>query len=324
MALNINAGVFSAFGLNVKKTVREKTFFICDTTDGLLKLARTTEPTERIEQLHTVKEHVAGAGYPGVDRYRVTPMGRPYAQLGGETWTACDYICGREADFESWDDVRRIIGSVRLWHSCARGVEADIAASPPVGGYFRKKGAELAGIVKRVRRQTRLSDFDVLLIKNIAFYTEQINKAAALLDESDYAARYAQALAEGHVCHHALKEESLDLCEGCVFITHYEEAAFDTQLADIAALVRRHVGRAGNRATKAAYLIEEADKAEPLPEGSVKVLHALLTFPWQFMKITTQYYSKKRTWTPNAIINRMQTVITEAGFYEKYINELNS
>jgi CotS family spore coat protein len=323
MAFNINAGVFAAFGINVKKTVREKSYFICETTDSLLKLAKTTEPVERIEQMHTVKEHVAGAGYPGVDRYRVTPAGLPYAQLGGETWTACEFIRGREADFESWDDVRRIIRDVRRWHGCARGVEADIAVSPPLGDYFRRKGEELAGIVKRVRRQTRLSDFDVLLIKNIAYYTELINKAVTLIDGSSYAELYKLALTEGHVCHHALKEESLDLCESCVFITHYEEAAFDTQLADLASLMRRYAGRAGSRAVSASRLIEEADKAETLSDGSVNVLYALLTFPWQFIKITTQYYSKKRTWTPNAITNRMQTIISEAGYYEKYINELN-
>ncbi len=326
MAFNINTGVFGAFGLNVKKTVREKTYFICETSDGLLKAAKTAEPAERIELMHSVKEHIAGTGYPCVDRYRVTPAGLPYAQLGGETWTVCEFMRGREADFESWDDMRRIIGSVRRWHQCARGVAAGsgLAAAQPLNELFCKKAAELAGTAKRVRRQTRLSDFDVLFIKNIAYYTEQINKAAALLDESGYAAQYGLALAGGHVCHHALKEESLELCDCGVFITHYEEAAFDTQLADLAALIRRYVGRAGSRAVHAGGILEEADKAGPLPDGSAKVLHAFLTFPWQFMKIASQYYSKKRTWTPNAIINRMQTVISEAGFYYKYINELTN
>jgi Ser/Thr protein kinase RdoA (MazF antagonist) len=90
----------------------------------------------------------------------------------------------------------------------------------------------------------------------------------------------------------------------------------------LAALIRRYFGRAGLHAVQASRVIDAADKVEPLTKGDLKILYALLAFPWQFMKTASQYYSKKRSWTPNAIINRMQTVISEAGFYNKYIEEL--
>lgn len=322
MAFAINMQVINAFGLNPKKITREKAYFLCDTADGLIKIQKTTASPARITFQHAVKEHTA-AGYPWTDRYRLTAAGLPYVSVGGETYTAAHAVRGREVELTDWADMARVLSATARWHLSARHLPLPAEARPPapvpLTEYFAKQDAALSAMAKQVRRQARLSDFDVLFIKNNAFYSQQVKSALQALAESDYLRWYERAQAHGHVCHRLLKEENLPLYNERVYITQYEEAAVDTQLTDIAALIRRYVQRAGQQAAPIGRLLETLDRVEPLPSGALRILQALLQFPWHFMKITAQYYSKKRSWTPVAIISRMETAVAEAELYNAYV-----
>jgi hypothetical protein len=51
-------------------------------------------------------------------------------------------------------------------------------------------------------------------------------------------------------------------------------------------------------------------------------LKALLLFPDKFLDICHDYYCKKRTFTPRTFETRMDALIENHDFYEKYISAL--
>jgi CotS family spore coat protein len=317
--------VYRNFGLRVNRVKRERSYYICETPDGLKKIAKTSDSAEHLWFQHTVKEHLYAKGYPWVDRFALSETGQPFVLLGTDYFVLTPYIDGRETDFGDWADVEQALTAAARFHVCARHVpsENEPPPPPPLTDYFRKQAAELNAVAKRVRRQARLSDFDVLFIKNIHFYTEQMRQAIAALDATDYPLWLSEALSQRHICHNMLKEESLNFNDGHVFITHWGDAGPDLQLSDLGSLIRRHIQRAGRHAAPLPLVLDVYGHITPLSGDALAILYALLLFPWQFMKIVGMHYNKKRSWTPNAMTNRMYAVVAEKDEYMRYINVLN-
>jgi CotS family spore coat protein len=319
----LHASIIKNFGYVTHKIKKEKSYFIFETPEGLKKICKTTDTEKQILFQHTVKEHVAKNGYPWVDRFSLSASNQPFVNFGGENYVMSSFSRGRETDFGNWPDVEQAMGAAALFHSCARNVPLEnVKPGIPLQEFFRKQSTELNAIARRVRRQPRLSDFDVLFIKNMDFYTEQINSTVSGFDKTDYTAWLETARAEGHICHNALKEESLILSGRQTFIGFFGDTAVDVQLNDVAALIRRYVQRSGAEAVPVTQLLEAYGRVCPLPGPALDILYVLLQFPWNFMKIVNQYYSKKRSWTPNAMANRMLAVVSEKDFYAGYIRGL--
>ena len=318
---DLNALVLKSFGINAKKVIKEKSYYICDTPDGCRMLAKARESAERIVFQHEIKEHLFNAGFPWIDRYLETPDGNPYVIADGERYVLTPFIECREPDLSGTEDILRMIDAAARWHTHARRISfsgAAFAQSVPLTETFKKQAGLINSFRKRVNRQTRLSDFDVLFIKHAGAYADKINEAAESLAQSEYGLRHTQALAENHICHNLLKEETMPIGGGQVYITQYSEASTDIQLNDLCALIRRYAQKAGADALPLAKILESYDRAAPITAEDLAVLRALLLYPHQFVNLSVEFYSKKRSWTPNAMINRMSTVIAGKDFFEGY------
>ena len=321
---DLNPAVMKGFALTARFLKKEKMYYICETPEGLKKIYKTADTAEKIHFQHTVKEHCWDGGYVFIDRFTLSASGQPYFTADGENFVMTPHVKSRETDFTSWDDVKQALEAAARFHAQARHVPLDGSpvAPPAFDAYLKKQLAELNMTAKRVRKQPRLSDFDVLFIKNIHFYTEQLKDAITRINQTDYAQRVQTACAETHICHNALKEENLLLDNNNTHLHHFSCASVDAQLNDIAAFIRRYAQRAGREAVPAARLVEAYDRVIPLSGAELEIIYALLLYPLNFIKIVGQYYSKKRSWTPNAIINRMLSAVDEKDFYAGYIEGL--
>jgi len=318
--------ILEYFGLKKAKIHKEKTYYVCESAAGeKLKIYRTQAAPHEINLAHSIKEHVVSSGFPYVDRFLVGETGKPYVSLGRDTYVAVYYAKGREIHFDVGEDVLRGIEALAHFHKSARGGIIDgVIAPPSLLTTFAKESAELAGYVKQVRRKSALSEFDVLFIKHADYYTEQISKAIDSLNQGQYDHWFSDAAANRHICHGAVKEETMSItAEGECYISDFSSAAVDLQLNDLAAMIRRHANRAGQEAIPAKDLMEAYSRVIKVPPEASKLVHEMLTFPVSFMKLTAQYFSKKRAFTPNAIINRLMTGIGEKENYEAYINKLS-
>jgi len=185
--------------------------------------------------------------------------------------------------------------------------------------FFSKQSEMMNTWLKQARRSRRLSDFDILLVQHMDYYVNGITQAIDGLINNDYTQFRTTALMHRHICHNALKEETLLFSNENCFITQFTQACMDVQLVDLAAVIRRHMQRAGSDAVPINTLLA---CYQPLNAAERAVLYALLLFPWAFIKISAQYYSKKRPFTPNAIMNRVQSILAQKEFHTTYIHEL--
>ncbi|MCL2377770.1 MAG: hypothetical protein FWC77_01435 [Defluviitaleaceae bacterium] len=314
--------VLEAFGIHSRRVRREKGRYLCETENGLMSIYITYEPPEAIRLQHSIKEGLAAKGFTWTDRFQPARSGQPIIQVGRETYVMVRYPnMRRETDFENETDVLQAFEFLARFHLAARGMSKLAPISPPMPEIYARQMAEMAQAGKQARRGPRMSDFDVAFIKHAPRFGETMQECISRLADTGYAKLHMQAVHEGAVCHNALKEENFLVAGDSTYIINFSEATIDLQLADLAALIRRYAQRS-TKGIPVCRLLEAYDSINPLPADAQDILYALLIFPWAFIKIITQYYSKKRNWTPGGIISRMDTILAERDSYEKYVKIL--
>ena len=325
----LSPAIFESYGLTSRNIKKEKGHYFCETNKGLVRISITHETTEVIRLQHQIKEYIAASGFLFSDRFLLTTTNQPFSLIGRDTYVACLFSeakaitpMPRETDFLNDNEVIFATQALARFHEAARNVPMEnIIHAPPLHQSYAKQAAELAQAGKQTRRGSRLSDFDVAFIKYAPHFEDKIQTSIDILSSSNYQNFYIDALSQRNICHNALKEENLLIIDGETYITGFSYASVDFQLNDLAALIRRYAQR-GNQTISINKLVDTYHDILKLPNGALEILYAQLIFPQPFLKIVASYYSKKRNWTPNGLLSRMDAIIRESEKYDEYVQSL--
>jgi len=312
----LHHSVIVEFGVAGSKIAREKGYYTCKTEDYARMIRKTQDTPSQIWARHQIKEHCIRNGYHWVDRNYLTRNGQPYIYADGETYVMTDLLTCPETDFTDPIQLNKVVEAMAQWHKCTRGMifegEAAIYKGRPpalLTERYKAQGEAFELIRKRLRKQSQLSDFDVMVIKHYADYHGRILQAQAILNSTKYHEKSLFARANGHICHGGIKEEAMRIQGANIYITKLENSYVDYQLGDLCALILRHEKKGGTMPRT--QIIETYAKILPLQPDDEKILQAMLLYPTAFAKIVMEYYNKKRTWIPMAMINRLREILEE-------------
>ena len=302
--------VIVAFGIS--GILREKGYY--KTSDNTRMIRKTKDGHRQILARHQISEHCNQAGYPWMERYHLAQNGRPYVFVNGEYYVMTDLINYKEANFSDTQEFLKIVEAIARWHSCARNISFNSDAylyknRPPIPFteilQFQKEALDM--IRKRIRKQSQLSDFDVLFVKHYPDYRERILRAQQLLKSTNYLKRCQRARQLNYICHGGLKEDCLRIHNNKVYITKLDQASTGYQLNDLCTLIRRREKKGDD--LEHGQILEVYNNITPLEPEEEIILEAMLLYPAAFVKIVTEYYQKKRTWTPVAMTNKIQEIL---------------
>ena len=160
---------------------------------------------------------------------------------------------------------------------------------------FAKRVNEMTALKKRVKKQGRLSEFDVIFLKNYDYYMENLNNSLALLKESQFDELCQAAKEQNAICHNQYKEELLYMKEGDVTVTNFNDVSIDPCLMDLADIIKRYIKYFGDGRLCLAEILEMYTKTNDLSDAEIQALYPLLLYPTKFIKICNQYYVKNRS-----------------------------
>ena len=309
------------FGLQGIKATKERGYFLCKQGNEAVKIHKTTEHPQTIWTRYKLLNLVEETGFPFADKLYLSAQNAPYVLLGRETYVMSRFVAGRELALDSLEDMTLAVKTLAHFHKVKLS-NVELNAPPPLlTEVFASEISLLTKTSKQIGKNVRLSDFDVMFIKNLPKYINLAEKAAEQLDKTNYANRYNTAIQQGSVCHGNLKEENFTMHNGICHITNFENATVDLQLTDLAFFLRRYAMRS-QREIPLGKLLDVYDNVLPLPDSASEIIYALLIYPWQFVKLTRQYYSKKRGFIPGGIMDRTQLLLNEQEKYDAYMNTL--
>jgi CotS family spore coat protein len=321
---DISIQVFKEFGITTTKIVKEKSNYICTTDKGMKIIKKGIYKKDNIQFQHEIKEHLHSVGFSNIDRFDVSTNGKPYVIQGETTYIMTDFFKHRETDFTNKEDLYLVTKNLALMHKKANGVKfsGKIFYKDNILNDTEKEISELYQIKKNIVKEKRLSDFDVMFIKNYDFYKHKLEFCSDNFKTNKYNDFIQSAKKNNCIIHNMIKEENFLHSDDGLNIIEFSRARVDYFIVDVCALIQRYIKRMPQDYYEIYKILEIYSKYNDLGKKDIEMLYDLLKYPSKFIKICNQYYSKKRTWTPNAIINRMESIISSKDTYENYIDEL--
>ncbi len=326
---DLSIQVLNGYGVKAKNIRKNKLTYICNTDKGTRAIKSTILDHNKINFIHTIKEHLHEKGFDSTDRFYKSTASKPYFTFGGKTYVMTDYIEGSELDFSDNEKTRDIIRQVACMHKFSKGIRIGeengrFAESDDLLTDYSKKITRLTSIKKTVNTKSHLSDFDVMFIKNYDYLLTECKEAVSILEHSQYKALREKASAEKYVCHNALKEENILFGTDKIYITNFSEGSIDPHIIDLAEFIIRYVRKHPEQYLKIGDIIETYDQVNPIAKPEVEILYGLLKFPNKIVKVCNNYYTKRRSWAPSSIVNRFESLIGIKDHHKEYIDEIKS
>ncbi|MDR0957790.1 MAG: hypothetical protein LBM16_01065 [Clostridiales bacterium] len=319
------ATILRQFSLKCLGFRKEKSYYICKTDKGTKCLRPTPASVPQLLFAHNIQERLSAAGFESAERFSTTEQGMPYTVFEGEYYIAADCRQSyRETDFSSKEDVLAAVSALGRMHSALKssGIISVFGTEETPEEEFGAVKSLLNECKRVVRRQTRLSDFDVLFLKNLAFYENDLSDWLEISKSEYYRQTAADAVAGGYICHNLLKEETILLGSDGAFIVNFLAAAPAHFINDIADVIKRHSKKTvSGGAAPIEQILEQYTKYNPLSDNEVRALYAPLIFPDKFLSLCRKYYSKKRTWIPGAFLTKMESITELHERQKNYIDD---
>ena len=328
---DLNMQVLLEFGVKPRRVVKEKSYYICHTDKGIRVVRKSFDTACHIMFQHRVKEHLAQLDKPNkkiirTDSYYCSNTGEPYVNFEDNIYVMTDLFPYKESDFGRSDEIEKIIEATAIFHICARDAKLSDGhthfAEDDLVGKYKRNITELSAIKKKIGIQKRMSDFDVLFLKNYQYYMNDLLTSIEILEKTNLQSYIQKARGLGQVCHNLLKEENVFYHNGHLYILGFSHAAIDYSLYDVCSVIQRHVKDMPKEPLSIHRLMELYHLTNPILAEEVEILYALLKYPYKFIKICNQYYSRKRTWTPSVLNNRIQHLIAGQKEYADFIDAL--
>jgi len=302
----------AAQGFNLKctksKVYKDKFGHVCVTARGPVRIQRAGArrgqgyaargcPAAILFQ-HEIKEHLHKSGFV-VDRFLISSQGVPYfrTEADGDIYTACAVQTGPNIDFTDGNAFLNVVAHVAKMHHAL--ADADIAHQPTKRA---KAGDEsdaaklletLATLRKKLLKAGKFSDFDMLFLRGYEMFAPHITAFGDNAFDTKY------------ICHNLLKEENIYRQGGQIALTNFGEAAQMHHLHDLAYIIKRYIKAKPQETMPIGKIVEEYAANCPLPLDDA-LFRRILLYPDKFIKVTMDYYSKKRSFAPNTYITRMQ------------------
>ena len=300
------------YEIKIKRAARDKAGFVCGAESGDLRLTKIPSETSHIMFQHGIKEKLFERGFSRTDRFYLNSEGLPYFSFGGDNFALTEAYAVCEDRFS---DAGRFMELVKtLAEMNGRLFGEDLSAYAPEFRPPAKNRAEIYRGLKRViSKKTRLSDFDVIFLRNYEYFLGAITFWDSFDKESD----------RESFCHNLLKEENVYGAGDGPVIANFSECGPGSSVADLAAIIKRYFSRAaGSPGLNILDIVERYNSERPLGPGELRRLYAELVFPDKFFKIVTQFYEKKRSWVPANFIDRLNAAVAAKDAYAGFIKPL--
>ena len=306
--------------INAKKY---KGFYIITSDKGKYSLKKTDNDEFQLGFQLGLQKKLEEAGFFNFAKIYETKEKRACVCSGGANYILTDYIEGGEVDFDKEAHIDGIINTLADFHKYS---DADSYGLGPKAEDMRKIARKyyikLSAIKRKIDISKGLSEFDMLFLKNCDYYMNNAIICEAILNSGKYGERYEKAISYGSVCHNLLKRENLIVKNGEVWLASLSGCRLDYYTADIAMLIERYMKYSKVREISLMDMVNKYSNYRLVDNDDYAIILAGLLLPESFVKISELYYSKKRSWAPTSVMDKMKLIISTKATNAEYLRPL--
>ncbi len=302
---DLNSQVVRAFGRKLRNYSKIKGSYLCVTDKGPKVIKKVDNTKENLMFQHMLKEHLYDKNFPNIDRFCISLDGLPYYTFNNTTYIMLNHIDGVECDLIKNSEIA--VKQLAIMHNLLYGLDNTINSVPcELVSFYKKRTSEMARLKKRISDVSNLTELDINILKNYDEYYNLCEKSIHILENSNYQQLINRAITNSIFCHNNYREENIIINVNNIYITNFENACCDIHMIDLANIIRRYMKNLECSELQAFKLLEIYNNIKPITKEELKVLLAILIFPYKFLKICNKYYNRRRSWVQNGMVYNLK------------------
>lgn len=316
--------VVRGFGYQLKSYNAFRNLYICTTDSGIKVIKSVANKIPSLLFQHSVKEHLYQNGFKYLDRFHLSLDKTPYYAYQGNIYVMTDWLEGRECDFNHLEDIKKAISTLADMHKLSKGlvpVEGSFAKpyDEDLSFVIKKRIREFHTIKKKIKRQSHMSNFDLLFIKNYKKYEEYSQRALEWLEKMDYHQIKAKVEKEKYFYHNDYTYHNLILVpDGSLFVTHFEQCRYGLPVYDLIYILKKIMKKHKWDIKIASELLSIYTKKIDISEIK-NILIGLLIFPDDFWKLCNRYYNSRKVRAFQNPVNKLSFIVNQKENQDKFI-----
>lgn len=318
---DLNLQIIKGFGRKLKNYNKIKGMYLCNTDKGVKQVKKIEGTKDKILVEHTAKEILYNKGFKNIDRFCISNEGMPYYIFNNCIYTMCDYIDGVECDLNK--NLKQSVEQLANMHKLAYGLNKCNAPLDLIE-FYNKRMVEIVRLKKRITNSSSFSKLDILILKNYDYYLNQCKKAIHILENSNYRQLLENTNSKGTFCHNNYREENIIININGTYTVNFENCSCNIQMLDLAFIIRRYMKKEFCDEVEAYKILEMYNNIKPISNEEMKILLAMLVFPYKFSKICNKYFNRRRNWVQNSMLYSLETYLVNKQKNEKLLKMIEN
>ncbi|MBR5468165.1 MAG: hypothetical protein IKU80_02920, partial [Firmicutes bacterium] len=189
---------------------------------------------------------------------------------------------------------------------------------------YEKRILQFKRIRKRIKKNGTYDKADMLIKEYYDYYLNRAETAVKMLEESDYMALSDEARNKKTFCHNSFKGDNIktDSKTGMMYVDNFGKAAYDVCVTDLAYYIRQIIKKEGTEKGHIRDVIDAYKDETEFDEMQKKLNCAMIVFPWKFMNLCNEYHNKRKAFTFDASVQRLERCVKSVEKEEEIINML--
>lgn len=305
-----------AYNLEIMEVTPVRRIYKLVTGAGIKGLKKLHLPLGRLKFMAQAMNYLGQQGFKGISPIFYTCQQQPFFQIRDNTYYLVDWVEGRECDFLNYEDLQGALEVLAHFHLCSQGFSpTGEAKSKKAWGKwtnnFKKILLRLEAYKSAIKAKTTKTPFDREFLAWVDYFTDQGNRALAILANSQYLALCAEGKKTPSLCHHDVSARNF-ICaaKGQEFLIDFEYVRYDIRVYDLGRFISRALFDLNAGFEKAREIINIYRQVSPLKEGEYPLLLALAYFPQKFWRLTDAYYQQSWSGSEEEGLEQIATIVS--------------
>jgi CotS family spore coat protein len=281
---------------------------------------------ERLLFIDGLKKYLNRNGFHNTDGYITTKQGSIGVPDDPTRYVLSEFIPGRECDFFDSQDITAAAYLLAEFHNASEGyVQPGNAYMQNYLGLTPKWYAKKIKEFKRIKNRAsdRKTMFDSLLMENADYFLDRSETALAKLKQSRYRELVKKAQERHPVCHNDFSYYSILCSDKGMYLINFDSCRYELCIFDLADFLVRRMRKCNWDISEAKRILKIYDSVRPLSDDELQLLKIIITFPEKLCKTVNRYYNSKRTKAKSGYFLKLQEIVDEIPFYEKFMERFS-
>lgn len=295
--------------------------------DGNKKIIKmVNSKSERLEFIDKALSQIS-VEFPKILTYCKNRENKLYTDWNGKRYIVLEMLDGREVSFTNPLEVEACSLLLANYHEKA-GIEKIALDEEEVekntAGDFidtiKENLNELVRIEEMIKNYKYKNEFDKLILENIEYYKQQVTNSIQLLLVSDY--RELKKEKNNLVlCHNDLAHHNFIVDKEEVKLIDFDYCEFDISVVDLCNFMIKAIKNLNYDMDIAQSIIGNYSSVRAISNKEIKILYSLINYPRDFVTITIDYYNKRKKWSEEVFLGRLNTKLLNEEYRTRFIKE---